>query len=166
MKKVRYAIGAAGIAPTLGLMMPGAAVMAHVTAKPAKFVSLDHSKTVRPADACTGHDAIRRHASGLYIAVFHTPSTACIGGVSASLKNTTRTGLELRTRAYSISSLNHVKTRYVNSYIGGAINHLDDSIDYYQGIHQIRRRPEQVCAAIVYASHEASLYAGPICVSF
>jgi hypothetical protein len=165
MKKVRYAVGAVGVAPALVFLLPSAASAATPTPKkPVKTVSLEHSKTVRPADGCTGHDAIRSHAGDLHIAVFHTSLTACVGGVSASLKNTTRTGLLLRTRAYSFSG--GVKTQYINSYAGGAINHLDDSIDYYQGIHQIRPRHEQVCDAIVYASNKNRLYAGPICVSF
>jgi hypothetical protein len=174
MKKVRYVIGAAGIAPAIGLMWPaGAVAAAHPPAAAARAVPAERAKAVRlpsvdgtSVDGCTGHEVIRSHQGDLSIYIYHSSATHCVGGVSASLKNTTRSGLLLRTRAYSYG--NGGKTRWLNSYVGGSIQHQYHLIHFYQGIHQIRGRPVQVCEAVVYASAPSKVYpnAGPICVSF
>jgi hypothetical protein len=163
MKKVRYAAGAAGIIPTVGLMLPSAA-MAATQAAPATVASAGNAKVVRAAAACTGRSVIHDHTGNFYIEVWHTSSTACVGGVNASLRNTSRTGLVLRTRAYSYSG--NRKAQWLSSIAGGTIAPRAKEITYYQGIHQVRPHPEQVCAAIVYASDHNRLYAGPLCVSF
>jgi hypothetical protein len=164
MKKVRYAAGAVGFAPILGLLAPGAAA-AEGTAH-AVTVPSGQGKAVRvtPATPCTGHDASRTHTGNFYIAVWHTPSTHCVGGVDASLKGSQRSGLRLRTRAYSFSGA--TKTRWFSNSVGGNINVLPPTISFYQGIHQIRPHREQVCEAIVYASPRANVFEGPLCVSF
>ena len=167
-KRVRYAVGAAGIVPAMGLVLPGAAMaatQAPVQAAPARaMASSGNVKVVRAAAACAGRYAIHDHAGNFYIEVWHTPSTACVGGVNASLRNTSRSGLVLRTRAYSYSGTR--KARWLSSYAGGTIAPRAKEITYYQGIHQVRVHPEQVCAAIVYASDHNKTYAGPLCVSF
>lgn len=164
MKKVRYALGAVGIAPALGLVLPGTAVAAsHTPKKTVKTVSLEHSGTVRPDVSCVGHTAAKANSRNFHITVWHTGSTGCVGGVNASLANSYMTGLVLRTRAYSING--GKKTKWLSRYIGGII-YDNDSISYYQGIHQIRPPSEQVCAAIVYSSNHARIYRGPKCVSW
>jgi hypothetical protein len=164
MKKVRYGLGVVGIAPVLGLMTPAAAAVTHPAKSVTKTVSLGHSGAALPAVTCTGHDGINAHAGNLHITVYHTPSTHCVGGVAASLRNTILPGLVLRTRAYSINP--GYKFRWLSSYAGGNINAGDSSVSYYQGIHQIRTAPEQVCDAVVYSSNVNKTYAGPVCVSF
>jgi hypothetical protein len=167
MKKVRYAIGAAGIAPALGLMLPSAAGAAtQVPAQPATAPAVPpgHGKMVRAAAACTGRSVIHDHTGNFYISVWHTSSTACVGGVNASLRNNSQIGLVLRTRAYSYNGTE--KTRWLSSLTGGAILNIPKKIIFYQGIHQVRPRPEQICEAIVHASEHAKVYAGPLCVSF
>lgn len=149
MKKVRYAAGAAAFAPVLGLLTPGAAT------------------AVTPATPCTGHDALRSHKANFYIAIWHTPSTHCVGGAAASLMNVPSShqkGLLLRTRAYSFSGT--TKTRWFSNSVGGNINVLPPGVSFYQGIHQIRPHREQVCEAIVLAAATSQVFAGPLCVSF
>lgn len=169
MKKVRLAIaGAAGMIPAVGLMMPSAANAMPHSAKIAKTVSLRHS--VMPAAACTGNDVINAHTQNFHIHVYHQPSTHCVGGINASLTNDCATGFVLRTRAYSISQYG-IKNQYINTTTGGQTHNCQilsppGSIQYYQGIHQIRPAKEQICEAIVFASNHSKIYRGPICVSF
>jgi len=168
MKKVRLAIGAVGAAPALGLMVPGAAVAAtHAPAKTAKTVSLKHSK-MAPDTGCTGTERARKHASSLYISVWHTPSTGCIGGVSALFSNHGSTGLHLRTRVYTISQLG-TKTKVFSNYIGGTIHKGggNTNITYYQGIHkEYGEYQHQVCEAITTGSHNSLPITGAVCVTF
>jgi hypothetical protein len=169
MKKVRYALGAIGVTPVLGLVLPGTAVAAsHAPKKAATTVSLEHGKIVRPDATCTGHTAADGASRNFHFEVWHTGSTGCVGGVNASLTNTAASGLVLRTRAYSINSLG-IKTNWLSDYTGGTMFCTDGtscSIAYYQGIHQIRANREQVCEAIVYADDLTRVLRGPKCVSF
>jgi len=172
MKKVRLAVlGAVGMTPALGLtVIPSATAAAADQApnRPAKTVSLEHPAAA--AVACIGHDATRAHSGNFHISVYHTPSTSCVGGVSASLLSSCTTGLLLRTRAYSISKYG-TKTRYFDALVGGHITGCkiaspQGSIEFYQGIHQTRAPKEQVCDAIVFASKTDRVWRGPVCVSF
>jgi hypothetical protein len=170
MKKVRYVLGAVGIAPALGLMLPGTAVAAsHTPKKTVKTVSLEHSSAVSPDTGCGGHTAAKGKSGNFNFSVWHTASTKCVGGVNAWLANDAASGLVLRTRAYSISSLG-TKTKWLSKYTGGSLACRNDgedcSIIYYQGIHQVRANPEQVCEAIVYADDHTRVLRGPECVSF
>ncbi len=102
--------------------------------------------------------------------MYHQPSTHCVGGINASLTNDCATGFVLRTRAYSISQYG-IKNQYINTTTGGQTHNCQilsppGSIQYYQGIHQIRPAKEQICEAIVFASNHSKVYRGPICVSF
>jgi hypothetical protein len=171
VKKVRLAAaGAVGMVPAVGLMMmPSAAGAAAFSQKPAKTVSLQYSKV--PDAGCAGHDAIHAHTQNFYISVWHTPSTHCVGGVSASMRHFCNTGFVLRTRAYSASQYG-TKTEYINTTVGGhmrscgVLNSTVGSTSFYQGIHQVRPTKEQVCEAIVFASNHNKVYRGPVCVSF
>jgi hypothetical protein len=91
MKKVRYAIGALGVAPALGLMMPTTTTATHAlqsSGRPAtKTVSL---KPVIAAAGCTGHlPASKTTSSGSHIQsikywyTLNTPvaGSLCIGTV-------------------------------------------------------------------------------------
>src|SRR6266700_1706743 len=100
MKKVRYAIGAAGMAPALGLMMPAmnaTAAGAHAAPKNgAKTVSLDHGKT--PLVSCGA-----RHSKGATKGPLHgiiNYSGVCVHSQAAWLDKA-QSGLTERIRFYS-----------------------------------------------------------------
>jgi hypothetical protein len=171
VKKVRLVTaGAAGMMlPVAGPLIPAAhAATAAVGAKQVKTVLAPHGAA--PDVACAGHLSLHGHSRNFSFSVFHTPSTHCVGGVAAYLRECA-TGFVLRTRAYS-TSRNGTKTRYMNSFVGGnsqSCGILNDGPGYYsfyQGIHQVRPAREQVCEAIVFASNHTKVYRGPVCVSF
>jgi len=160
MKRVRLALGAAGVAPALGLMVPAtAAAVAHTPAGTAKTVSLAHSMMQMKA-ACRGNTATGDIGELWDIMVFHRPSTGCIGGMSGAYVDEL-SGLEMRTRAYVISG--GTATRVFSNYITG---HIGPGTTFYQGIHTVYGGPtQQVCGALVSEAHHAVL-SGPLCVEF
>jgi hypothetical protein len=170
VKKVHLAaVGVLGIASAAGITAPSAAAATHPPKKPAKTVSMRHSamrlgSAVSPDTGCPGHAAVHGQSRSFSFTVFHTPQTHCIGGTFADLKNS-ETGLELRTRAYS----NGHSKPWLSSFTGGTIHRTSpfsyQSTTFYQGIHQERVNPEQVCGAIVIAKNKRVLR-GPICFTF
>jgi hypothetical protein len=171
VKKVRLvAVGAVGLTPALGLMMmpSAAAAPTHTPKRTAKAVSLEHGNML-PAAGCIGRFASKAHSRNFHISLFHTPSTQCVGGVSAYLSKDCDTGFVLRTRAYSTSTKG-TRTEWLNTTVGGhfrscRITSPTGSIVYYQGIHQVRRALEQVCEAVVFASNHDKVWRGPVCIS-
>jgi hypothetical protein len=174
VKKVRLVTaGAVGMMlPVAGPLIPAAyaatAAAGAKQVKQVKTVLAPHSTA--PDVACAGHLGLHANSRDFNFSVFHTPSTHCVGGVSARL-NECLTGFVLRTRAYS-TSRNGTKTRYMNSFVGGhsqSCGILNDGPGYYtfyQGIHQIRPAKEQVCEALVFANNLNKVFRGPVCVSF
>jgi hypothetical protein len=166
MKKVRLALGAMGVAPALGLIMPGAAVAATRapagTADPASHV---RSKVVRldTDTGCRGTEMARKSYSELTLWAYHTPSTGCVGGVSEVLSQP-QTHLYLRTRVYTING-GGTKTKVYSNYTSGTINQGHTS--FYQGIHHVYGGvKQQVCGALVVTTKLSSVQYPPICVSF
>ena len=171
MKKVRLVTaGAVGMMlPVAGPLIPAAHAAAAAAGAPQLHTPLAPHSTP-PVAASAGHLGLHGNSRDFNFSVFHTPSTHCVGGVSARL-NECLTGFVLRTRAYS-TSRNGTKTRYMNSFVGGhsqSCGILNDGPGYYtfyQGIHQIRPAKEQVCEALVFANNLNKVFRGPVCVSF
>jgi hypothetical protein len=87
-KKVRYAIGAIGVAPALGMLAHVPAAATHTPGKTAKTVSLNPNT---PPGGCTGRDGHGKALSptGLSLTFWSTPNggRTCIGtieGLAAS----------------------------------------------------------------------------------
>ncbi len=167
MKKVRYALGAIGAAPALGLMMPYAGVGAHnsTTSKPAsKTVSLQHSAL----SGCTGSTEATANSYFLYLKFWHTyhPSygTSCIGTVRTTVSGTAiAEPVYDRVRIYAHYA-NGTKYRAYQhySYASKALN----GKTFNDGVHQsFGYRPIQVCTAIVSAAHKSLVALGPVCKS-
>lgn len=171
MKKVSLAVGAVGVAPVLGLMVPAAAAAAvHEQAGTAMTASQLRGKTVRLHDAvaasCTGRDSTKKLSRyhSLTVWVYHTPSNGCIGGVSGYL-TAVQGGLSMRTRAYKIST-HGVKTQVYSHYHNGN-EESGRGTFFYQGIHAtFGGVTQQVCAALVSTGNHAVVNYGPVCVSF
>jgi hypothetical protein len=170
MKKVSLALGAVGVAPALGLIMPStAAVASHTPAGTAQTVPHARSKVVRLDNVtnCIGKDSVKKSSplGSFTVWFYHTTSTGCIGGVSG-LYTSGRTGLSMRTRAYTIST-DGAKTRVVNKYHNGHIT--GHGVSFYQGIHTVYGGvKQQVCAVVVSTGPNHAIYGGvaPVCVSF
>lgn len=170
MKKVRLMLGAAGITPALGLMLPNAPMLAsgHPHEVPARGAS-GAGKTVRMAgdSGCIGKDTIRKSSvHGFYtVWIYHTPSTACIGGVAGRLSSDPKS-VSLRTRTYSTSA--HGKKTQVGGtrYVKGSPN--NGALSFYQAIHTIYYGgvTHEACAAVVEKNHKSKVVDAPLCASF
>lgn len=171
MKRVRL-IGAVGAAPVLGLMMPVTAGAAPAPGSTAKAVRSAASPPASPSPnaGCAGHTGIKGSSRNFHFEVWHTEGTSCVGGVTASLNKLAGPlpGLDLRTRAYSISGSTKRKwfSGYARGISFGSPDGIHTFISYYQGIHQVRFQANQVCEAIVDAADHSNVYRGPVCVSF
>lgn len=170
MKKVRLALGVAGIAPALGVAAP--AVAAPYTPEgPAANASPAQAKTVRvdPAVGCIGKVATKAHSfnfSIFSIWAYHTQASGCVGGVSGFITSPLP-GLSMRTRIYTINS-HGVKIRVFSQYNGGG--HITDGhgTSFRQDVHAtFGGIDQQVCAAITQAKpHRSKVEYGPVCVTF
>lgn len=169
MKKVNLALGAAGIAPALGLMMPAAAVAAtHAPASTAKAVTQARGKVARVHDAaagCIGRDTTRKTSHSSTIWVYHTPSNGCLGGVSGRTNG--GAGLSMRTRAYTMSINGGDKTMVYHAYHDGRTVGNGD-VSFYQPIHKVfGGYSQEVCMAIVHASPDHTVVSDKIlCTTF
>jgi hypothetical protein len=166
MKKVRLALGAAGIAPALGVAAPAAAA-AHAPEGPVANTAPAQGKTVRvdPATGCVGKVATKAHSFSFSIWAYHTQASGCVGGVSGFLGSPVP-GLSMRTRIYTISA-GGAKTRVFSQYRGGDIKDGQGTF-FRQDVHTILGGvKQQVCAALVQAKpHRSNVEYGPVCVSF
>jgi hypothetical protein len=167
VKKVRYALGAVGLAPAMGMLMPAptaAATAGHAPAGTAKTVSLQHLRGYRgyradgvSSSPCLNRSIVRgnRSTHGLLLNIGH--SFSCVHRVIGEL-STGHTGLDMRTQVYSRKGLplefeNYVKASIVN------------------GITQFTTDPNvngsYVCIALVQSTHHSKIVNnwGPDCVS-
>jgi hypothetical protein len=103
-KKVRYAVGAVGAVPALGLMIPAAAAAsaphAAKTAKQVRITGPSHAAMADPASSisssllngslraiCSGHQGNHRSESGMVVRFYSAPyanSKTCIGTIEVS----------------------------------------------------------------------------------
>ena len=166
MKKVRLALGVAGIAPALGVAAPAVAAP-YVQEGPAANASPAQAKTVR-ADLAAGYIgkvATKAHSFNFSIWAYHTQASGCVGGVSGFITSPVP-GLSMRTRIYTINS-HGVKIRVFSRYRSG---HVEDGhgTSFRQDVHStFGGIDQQVCAAITQAKpHRSNVEYGPVCVTF
>ena len=144
-KKVRFALGAAGVTPILGMMMPAVPAAAATPASSAKTagkaVSLRHTGV--PAAGCTGHNqtpTVFNSNNTLNMFYFYTingASGACIGTVKYHIDP--GDGSSARIRIYAWSRSHHAHNRVFSKVTG-------DPNSY--GVHRsFSYRPVQVCVA-------------------
>jgi hypothetical protein len=152
MKKVRYAIGAVGIAPALGLMMVPAANAAtavpHTAKDAGKTVSLELGRT--PLLNCSGAHAASNVNNGLNGYIYHTGS--CVRSQQAILYHSQK-GLTERIRFYSIHG-----ARVRETWQPGAIFRGFTSFHSVPNI-----KAHEVCEALVANSNHANVKYGPAC---
>lgn len=152
MKKVRYAIGAVGIAPALGLMMApaaNAATAAPHTAKDAgKTVSLELGRT--PLLNCSGAHYASDFNNGMSGAIRFTGS--CVRSQEAQIHHSQK-GLTERVRFYSIHGTRVRETWQAGNIFRG-----------FTSWHSVpNTRAHEVCEALVANSNHANVKYGPAC---
>jgi hypothetical protein len=133
MKKVRYAAGALGTIPALGLTMPTANAM-----------------TAVPQVTCGARQKVTAHNGSFYNYTFH--SGTCIAFVSGVLHHS-QAGLTMRTRVYSVAGF-----KIFSKYVGGTI--VFNSTDFQQTINLYGYK---TCVALVENSHHSIVKYGPAC---
>jgi hypothetical protein len=158
VKKVRFAIGAAGLAPAIGLLMPAAnaaATTAHTPKKAVKKVSVQHiNGRVRP-DACGTEHHVSVQGRLRELVDYSTGGGGCINSVHGIL-SLDRTGLEMRTRVYTVAGGSRVFQNYVHGnafFTGTSFNTA------------VNKHGSQVCIALVQSTHHSKVNFGPVCVS-
>lgn len=149
MKKVRYAFGALGAVPALGLATPPATAATHVSARTGKTVSMTRRT---PEANCNA-----RHATGTVndfsATIYYSRDIGCIGSVRGAFYNHTSRNWWMRVRSYSAHG---VYTRYNTSGVvrGNTI---------YFSSQPFGMRITQVCEAIVNAASPSKVKFGPVC---
>jgi hypothetical protein len=154
MKRVRYAIGAVGIAPALGLMMvpaANAATAAPHTAKDAgKTVSLQHGRT--PFLNCGGGTTTSNLAASDQLYGYIRHSGLCVHSQQAIIYHSQK-GLTERVRFYSIHGA-LVRTTWQAGHI-------------FRGFTSFYSIPNttahQVCEVLVANSNHNNVKYGPAC---
>jgi hypothetical protein len=159
MKKVRYALGAVGLAPAIGLLMPAASTAAAQVHAPkaAKKVSLVHSQdNAVPAITCgSGRQASFISGNGHLreLLNYSLRSGGCVHSVFGLL-NRDQTGLEMRTRVYRSRGGPRVFQHYV---------HGDAFFTGTSFTQVVNTAGEQVCIALVQSAHLSHVDYGPVC---
>jgi hypothetical protein len=156
MKKVRYVIGAAGVAPALGLMIPAAnaaTAVTHAPKNPAKTVSFDHGNI---PDIKCGSNKIAGvfSANGHFHGAFNYSGANCIHSQWASL-NFSKTGLTERTRFYSGNG-----TLERTTYQAGRIFH-SPTYTFWSSVPNLNAH--KVCQALVLNGNHNTVKYGPLC---
>jgi hypothetical protein len=160
MKKVRYAAGAIGMAPALGLMLAPAAQAAPAQGHPVqnvgKRVSLTHPRREMAAADCGSYSFNSKAAGGLGATVFF--SGHCVGYQEAFLDGR-QSGLTERVRYYNAAG-----ARIDQSFWGG---HFDQfSGKWYT---EFNRSVSvggvyNTCFALVANGNHSDVKYGPVCV--
>jgi hypothetical protein len=172
MKKVRYAIGAVGVAPILCLAavptVNADAATGRVPARSTKTVSLRHSRSHAAPEVICGQNfskKLRRTTAPFFTEkVFYSPTAGggdCISTALGSIQKD-QTKLEMRTRVY----IQPGGTREFSNYVHGIINpnvstHWTAGVGYDDATHK-----PQVCIAVVSQSFHSIVDYGPICINF
>lgn len=159
MKKVRYALGAVGVVPAIGMMAPVAAP-AQATATAAKTVSLQHSSA---AAGCTGNTVATKSNVSVKLKFWHTyhPAydTSCIGTVEVSFFAALQNASSARFRIYA-HSLGGAKYKAYSHFSHNSGKHY-----FADGVHRsFGYPPIQVCVAAVN-TNTGIVTQGPLCKS-
>lgn len=160
MKRVRYALGAVGLAPAVGMLAaaPSAAAAGHAPARSAKTVSLQHLRRPDAPDTTCGSPSVtpaHRSTHGLRLQVGHSGS--CIHHVQGEIA-TGHTGLEMRTQVYSYDG----GARVFQNFVKGSINLLDSATTFVTNPNVYG---SEVCIALVESTHHSKIVDdwGPNC---
>ena len=158
VKKVRYVIGAFGVAPTLVLMMPTANAMSavtHTTGKASKTVALEHSKTASPttttATTCSFKSSKTATLGSFAGTAFY--SGECFHRIRGHL-NIGRNSLSMRTRLYSINGL-----RNFQNFVGGS-QPFSGGTFFFTDPNKV---DEKACEALVSIHSREKVIYGPVC---
>lgn len=151
MKRVRLMVGAAGLAPIVGVMMPNAPAIAGHTPAPApktgsKTVSLSHTgvaPAITPCDGVEGY-TVTKFFGDLKFWSGYNGSSACIGTVEGSWTSWPDSpDWKFRVRIYSGPGDTH--RAYSNKV--GCTKHNVHTIYCADGVHKYYNYPIQVCVA-------------------
>jgi len=163
MKKVRYALGAMGALPAIGMMMPATtAATTHAPKTTAKTVSLRHSSAA--TSGCTGNTEATASIHSVRLRFWHTYNpvygTSCIGTVETVFSQSLLSSSYDRVRIYA-HYLSGAKHRVYSNHIKAATGNQHFFVD---GVHRsFGYRPIQVCTAAVHGN--GSVFEGPVCRS-
>jgi hypothetical protein len=148
-KKVRYAVGALGVMPALGLAAPAVAATNASPATAGKTVSL-----VPSHPACNARNA-GNYSLGMSGHIVYSKDNGCIGSVYGRIAiQNPPTGLWMRVRFYANGhSLHHNMNKH--GHIGYHSIHWSSN-PYLTGV-------QQVCEAVVPADASTRVLYGPVC---
>ena len=172
MKKVRYALATAGLAPVAGMMVPTAALASPGTAnahrpgaaqavRPGTKTVSQHALT--PNAGCTGADYTGKftggHATGWY---WYTPAgrVDCIGTVGGFLPKSRESyygSPQIRVRVYNGSGVREFSA--IRAWGSFSAKGFYGAV----GVHEDIGQPVNVCVA--WLSLTGGLQAGPVCHS-
>jgi hypothetical protein len=155
MKRVRYAIGAIGVAPVLGLIIPAANAMAavpQISKNAGKSVSLGHGE--RPLVNC-GHNHTKfASGSGLFAGgQIGYSGTTCIHSQWAELDKF-QAGLTERVRFYSGAGALERTTWQAG-------HDIDNQFTFFSSVPNLNGR--MACEALVANSNHNDVKYGPVC---
>ncbi len=164
MKKVRYAAGAIGVAPALGLMLAPAAQAApaqgHTARSDVKRVSLTHPSAGNTATStCTGtfnNLTTRNNGAGFGASLYHTGR--CVSFQRAIL-NHQQAGLTERVRYYNVAG-----TRIFQSFNFGHFVSTSGLRLTFFSTYPYVSPANNVCFALVANSNHNDVKYGPICI--
>lgn len=159
MKKVKYMIGALGVAPALGMLMPAgnaAAAVTHAAGKAAKTVSLAHAKTATAAAInCSPSNSRGGGVPSFAWSVFYSKDT-CVS-YDYGLLSAGQTGLYMRTRLYENG------VQYQGPLVEGSISPFGNITTW--SLVGIERKATKACGALVYENNTAKVAYGPVCAN-
>jgi len=153
MKKVRYALGAAGVVPALGLLIPAANATPVVTHNPrsgAKTVSLAHTNI--PLVNC-GHNHTKYARKGIFDGGIGYSGTLCVHSQWAELSKF-QTGLTERVRFYS-------REGYLERTTWQAGKDIDNQYTLFSSLPN--SYAHMVCEALVANGNHNDVKYGPVC---
>jgi hypothetical protein len=145
MKKVRYLIGAVGVVPALGVIVPAAAAAqpGSTRAAPAKLCGRLYQRTAVGVANFEG------------LVAFGTPTDRhCLNEVRGTIPRS-QVGLEMRVRVYQNGG------KIYQKYVHGSIFLHPDSTAF--NINNIDLDASSACEALVYSTNTAKLAYGPVC---
>ena len=162
MKKVRYALGAVGVAPALGLMMPNTGLVTPHHSTPAKAVpktvSLRHSGLT---SGCTASTEASKGTAYMKLWFWHTYYPAygdsCIGTVKNKVYGSWNAQSYDRIRIWSPNGGKHIQYQAFKTHTYAF------SPTFSYSVHRTFYVPAEVCAAVVSPLSAVTL--GPVCKS-
>jgi hypothetical protein len=160
VKKVRYALGAAGLLPALGLAAPPATAAAHTPARTGKTVAVHLTNATANTFACTEHHDLVTESHSMNERISWSQLHGCVGLVSAFVHGGWVGGFSMRARFYSPKGtrvaqiLNPAGHLFSSPFGGTSTAWLSRPL--INGV-------AKVCVALVQTDHSNTVFAGPVC---